>query len=115
MSNRPEHFLLLILKNGIGGVLSNLGLKELRLSETEKYAHVTFFLNGGRDAPSPKVKTCDMQSEINAPEVTEHLVNAITGGQKPLLKGGNLAGLEPTMLAILGVRQPVKMTGRPLI
>lgn len=79
------------VKNGIGEVLSNLGLKQLRIAETEKYAHVTFFLNGGRDAPfpgeerilvpSPKVKTYDMQPEMSAQEVTEHLVNAITGGQ----------------------------------
>ncbi len=198
------------VKNSIGEVLSNLGMKQLRLAETEKYAHVTFFLNGGRDAPfpgedrilvpSPKVKTYDMQPEMSAPEVTEHLVNAITGGQydviicnyancdmvghtgkldaaikavetvdaslqkivdalkqvggqmlltadhgnieqmldpdthqphtahtmnlvplvhvggsKPLVDGGNLADLAPTMLAILGVQQPAEMTGRSLI
>jgi 2,3-bisphosphoglycerate-independent phosphoglycerate mutase len=185
-------------------------LKQLRLAETEKYAHVTFFLSGGRDAPfdgedrilvpSPKVKTYDMQPEMSAPEVTEHLVSAITGGKydviicnyancdmvghtgkldaaikavetvdsclgeivtalnkvggqmlltadhgnieqmldeetgqphtahtmnlvplvhvggsKPLLEGGSLADLAPTMLAILGVQQPVEMTGRSLI
>ncbi|OAI10665.1 2,3-bisphosphoglycerate-independent phosphoglycerate mutase [Methylomonas lenta] len=198
------------VKNSIGEVLSNLGLKQLRLAETEKYAHVTFFLSGGRDAPfegedrilvpSPKVKTYDMQPEMSAPEVTEHLVSAITGGKydviicnyancdmvghtgkldaaikavetvdsclgeivtalnkvggqmlltadhgnieqmldeetgqphtahtmnlvplvhvggsKPLLEGGSLADLAPTMLAILGVQQPVEMTGRSLI
>lgn len=198
------------VKNGIGEVLANLGLKQLRLAETEKYAHVTFFLNGGRDAPfvgeerilvpSPQVKTYDLQPEMSAAQVTEHLVNAITGGQfdviicnyancdmvghtgkldaaikavetidtclqkivdalqevggqllltadhgnieqmidrdsgqahtahttnlvplvhvggsKPLLEGGNLADLAPTMLAILGVPQPVEMTGRSLI
>jgi len=196
--------------NSIGEVVANLGLKQLRLAETEKYAHVTFFLNGGRDAPfqgedrilvpSPKVKTYDMQPEMSAPEVTEHLVKAITGGQydliicnyancdmvghtgkldaaikavetvdkclgqivdalmlvgaqmllipdhgnieqmtdaltgqahtahtmnlvplvhvggdKPLLTGGNLADLAPTMLAILGIPQPLEMTGRSLI
>ncbi len=78
------------VKNGIGEVLSNLGLKQLRLAETEKYAHVTFFLNGGRDeaydgeerilVQSPRVKTYDMQPEMSAPEVTEHLVSAINGG-----------------------------------
>lgn len=198
------------VKNSIGEVLSNLGLKQLRLAETEKYAHVTFFLSGGRDAPfegeerilvpSPKVKTYDMQPEMSAPEVTEHLVDAITGGKydviicnyancdmvghtgkldaaikavetvdgclakivtalkqvggqmlltadhgnieqmldeqtgqphtahtmncvplvhvggsKPLLEGGSLADLAPSMLAILGVPQPVEMTGRSLI
>jgi 2,3-bisphosphoglycerate-independent phosphoglycerate mutase len=79
------------IKNGLGEVLSNLGMKQLRLAETEKYAHVTFFLNGGMDTPfpgedrilvpSPKVRTYDMQPEMCAAEVTDHLVEAITGGQ----------------------------------
>ena len=76
------------MKNGLGEVLANLGLTQLRLAETEKYAHVTFFLSGGIDTPyqgedrilvpSPKVRTYDMQPEMSAPEVTDHLVNAIT-------------------------------------
>lgn len=198
------------VKNSIGEVIANLGMKQLRLAETEKYAHVTFFLNGGRDepfagedrilVPSPKVKTYDMQPEMSAAEVTEHLVAAITGGQydviicnyancdmvghtgnleaaitavetidnslsqvvaaleqvggqmlvtadhgnieqmrdeqsgqahtahttnlvplvhvggsRPLLDGGNLADLAPTMLAILQIPQPVEMTGRCLL
>jgi 2,3-bisphosphoglycerate-independent phosphoglycerate mutase len=79
------------IKNGLGEYLSNLGMKQLRLAETEKYAHVTFFLNGGIDTPfpgedrilvpSPKVRTYDLQPEMNAPEVTDHLVEAITGGK----------------------------------
>ena len=79
------------VKNGLGEVLANSGLKQLRLAETEKYAHVTFFLNGGRDepfeneerilVPSPKVKTYDLQPEMSAPEVTGHLVDAIKGGE----------------------------------
>jgi 2,3-bisphosphoglycerate-independent phosphoglycerate mutase len=79
------------VKNGLGEVLSNANLTQLRLAETEKYAHVTFFLNGGRDepfpgesrilVPSPKVKTYDMQPEMNAAIVTDHLVESITGGQ----------------------------------
>ena len=79
------------VKNGLGEVLSNSGMKQLRLAETEKYAHVTFFLNGGRDepfkneerilVPSPKVKTYDMQPEMSAAEVTDHLVGAIKGGE----------------------------------
>lgn len=198
------------VKNSIGEVLANLGMKQLRLAETEKYAHVTFFLNGGRDepfegedrilVPSPKVKTYDMQPEMSALEVTDHLTGAIAsgkydliicnyancdmvghtgnlaaaikavetidsclgkivaalqqvdgqllltadhgnieqmvdeqsgqahtahtmnlvplvhiGGSKPLLDGGNLADLAPTLLAILEVPQPVEMTGRSLI
>ncbi len=79
------------IKNGLGEYLSALGMKQLRLAETEKYAHVTFFLNGGIDTPfpgedrilvpSPQVRTYDLQPEMNAPEVTDHLVAAITGGQ----------------------------------
>lgn len=79
------------IKNGLGEVLSNAGLTQLRLAETEKYAHVTFFLNGGRDEsfkgesrimiPSPQVRTYDLQPEMSAGEVTDELVKAITGGQ----------------------------------
>ena len=198
------------IKNSLGEYLSVLGMKQLRLAETEKYAHVTFFLNGGVDTPfpgeerilvpSPKVRTYDLQPEMNAGEVTDHLVAAITGGNydviicnyancdmvghtgiipaailavetidkclervldalklvggrllltadhgnieqmvdkdtgqphtahttnqvplvyvcgdKPLLSGGGLSDLAPTMLAILGVSQPLEMTGRSLI
>jgi len=208
--NYPIAYPSIDVKNGIGEVLSDQGLKQLRLAETEKYAHVTFFLNGGRDATfpgedrilvqSPKVKTYDLQPEMSAPEVTDHLVKAIldqqydviicnyancdmvghtgkleaaikavetidgclqkivdainqvggqmlltadhgnieqmidpetrqphtahttnpvplvyVGGDKPLADGGNLADLAPTMLAILGIQQPVEMTGRSLI
>ncbi len=79
------------IKNGLGEYLSTIGMKQLRLAETEKYAHVTFFLNGGIDTPfpgedrilvpSPQVRTYDLQPEMNAAEVTDHLVEAITGGQ----------------------------------
>lgn len=67
--------------------LSNQGKKQLHIAETEKYAHVTFFFNGGREAPfegedrilvpSPKVATYDLQPEMSAPEVTDKLVDAI--------------------------------------
>jgi 2,3-bisphosphoglycerate-independent phosphoglycerate mutase len=79
------------MKNGLGEVLANAGMTQLRLAETEKYAHVTFFLNGGVDTPfageerilvpSPQVRTYDLQPEMSAPEVTDHLVEAITGGK----------------------------------
>ncbi len=75
----------------LGQVLAEHGLKQLRLAETEKYAHVTFFFNGGTDAPfegesrilipSPQVKTYDLQPEMSAPEVTDELVKAIEGGE----------------------------------
>lgn len=87
----PVAFEPIEVNNGLGEVLSNQGLKQLRLSETEKYAHVTFFMNGGIDEafdgedriliPSPKVKTYDLQPEMSAPEVTDELVAAITGGK----------------------------------
>jgi 2,3-bisphosphoglycerate-independent phosphoglycerate mutase len=72
------------VKNGLGEVLSSQGLTQLRLAETEKYAHVTFFFNGGVENPfpgetrvlitSPKVKTYDLKPEMSAPEVTDTLV-----------------------------------------
>jgi len=75
------------IKNTLGEVLAQQGLSQLRLAETEKYAHVTFFMNGGVDepnkgeerilVPSPKVKTYDLQPEMNAAKVTAHLVKAI--------------------------------------
>mgnify|MGYP001027924871 CR=1 FL=1 len=73
--------------NALGEVLSKAGLKQLRIAETEKYAHVTFFFNGGRELvfegeeriliPSPKVKTYDLKPEMSAFELTDALVDAI--------------------------------------
>lgn len=75
------------LANVLGQVLATAGKKQLRIAETEKYAHVTFFFNGGEEAtfdgeerilvPSPKVATYDLQPEMSAAEVTDHLVEAI--------------------------------------
>ncbi|MFI3306437.1 MAG: 2,3-bisphosphoglycerate-independent phosphoglycerate mutase [Rikenellaceae bacterium] len=77
--------------NTLGEYVSSLGLQQLRIAETEKYAHVTFFLNGGREecfegeerilVASPKVATYDLQPEMSAPEVAEKLVVAL-GEQK---------------------------------
>ncbi|MBK8817198.1 MAG: 2,3-bisphosphoglycerate-independent phosphoglycerate mutase [Methylococcaceae bacterium] len=87
----PVAFPTVDIKNSLGEYLSKLGMTQLRLAETEKYAHVTFFLNGGVDAsfpgedrilvPSPKVRTYDMQPEMSLPEVTDHLVEAIESGK----------------------------------
>ena len=73
--------------NTLAEYLSKAGKKQLHIAETEKYAHVTFFFNGGREAPyegeerilvpSPKVATYDLKPEMSAPEVTEKLVEAI--------------------------------------
>ncbi len=75
------------LKNTFGEYISNKGLKQLRIAETEKYAHVTFFFNGGKEeqyagedrilVPSPKVETYDLKPEMSAYEVTEKVVEAI--------------------------------------
>jgi 2,3-bisphosphoglycerate-independent phosphoglycerate mutase len=75
------------LDDTFGEVVSNAGLTQLRIAETEKYAHVTFFFNGGREmvfpgeerilVPSPKVATYDQQPEMSALEVTDKVVEAI--------------------------------------
>jgi 2,3-bisphosphoglycerate-independent phosphoglycerate mutase len=74
-----------------GQVVADAGLTQLRIAETEKYAHVTFFFNGGEETqfpgeerilvPSPKVATYDLQPEMSAPEVTDRLVEAIASGR----------------------------------
>ena len=79
------------VQNTIGEYVSKQGLKQLRIAETEKYAHVTFFLNGGREelfeneerilVASPKVATYDLQPEMSAYEVKDKLVEAL-GEQK---------------------------------
>ncbi|NNE79348.1 MAG: 2,3-bisphosphoglycerate-independent phosphoglycerate mutase [Silicimonas sp.] len=75
------------IENTLGSWVAQQGLRQFRLAETEKYPHVTFFLNGGREdpedgedrymAPSPKVATYDLQPEMSAAEVTENFVAAI--------------------------------------
>ena len=79
------------LHNTFGEYLAKLGKKQLRLAETEKYAHVTFFFNGGVETPndgedrilvpSPKVATYDLQPEMSAPAVCDNLVEAIRSGK----------------------------------
>ncbi len=79
------------LSNTFGEYMSKLGKTQLRIAETEKYAHVTFFFNGGVEAPyegedrvlinSPKVATYDLQPEMSAPEVTEAVVERIKSGK----------------------------------
>jgi 2,3-bisphosphoglycerate-independent phosphoglycerate mutase len=87
----PVAFPPVRLHNTFGQYISGLGLHQLRLTETEKYAHVTFFFNGGREepfegedrilVPSPKVATYDEKPDMSAPEVTDHLVAAIESGE----------------------------------
>jgi 2,3-bisphosphoglycerate-independent phosphoglycerate mutase len=83
------------LSNVLGEVVAAAGLKQLRMAETEKYAHVTYFLNGGREepypgedrimVPSPKVATYDVQPEMSAPELTRKALDAIRLGKYDLI------------------------------
>ncbi|HDS1734190.1 2,3-bisphosphoglycerate-independent phosphoglycerate mutase [Pseudomonas sp. BP8] len=83
----PAAFAPASLNNVLGEYLAKNGKTQLRIAETEKYAHVTFFFSGGREEPfegeerilipSPKVATYDLQPEMNAPEVTDRIVEAI--------------------------------------
>ncbi len=78
------------LDNGLGETIAKHRLRQLRIAETEKYAHVTYFFNGGQDIefngeerlliPSPRVQTYDMQPEMSALKLTECLTQAIKGG-----------------------------------
>ncbi|MDK2985035.1 MAG: 2,3-bisphosphoglycerate-independent phosphoglycerate mutase [Clostridia bacterium] len=87
----PVAFPPLNLKNTLGEVLAHNGIKQLRIAETEKYAHVTFFFNGGVEEenpgedriliPSPKVATYDMQPEMSANEVTDRVIAEIESGK----------------------------------
>jgi len=83
------------VRETLGEVMAEHGLKQLRIAETEKYAHVTFFLNGGREepfpgedrilVPSPKVSTYDHKPEMSAYQVTDRLEEAIAGGKYDLI------------------------------
>ena len=79
------------IRNGLGEYIANVGLHQLRIAETEKYPHVTFFFNGGEEmsypgedrilVPSPDVATYDLKPEMSAFEVTDKLVDAIRSKQ----------------------------------
>jgi 2,3-bisphosphoglycerate-independent phosphoglycerate mutase len=106
------------IRNTFGEIISNHGLTQLRIAETEKYAHVTFFFNGGKEeqyegedrilVPSPKVETYDMQPEMSAEEVTDNVVNAINSGKYDAIilnyanpdMVGHTGSLEATMKAL---------------
>ena len=90
MPNVEVAFPRITVKNGLGEYLSQMGMTQLRIAETEKYAHVTFFFNGGCETvfpgedrvlvASPKVATYDLQPEMSAAEVTEKCVERIESG-----------------------------------
>ena len=81
--------------NILGEVVAHAGRTQLRMAETEKYPHVTYFLNGGREepyagedrimVPSPKVATYDLQPEMSAPELTDKAVAAVNSGKYDLI------------------------------
>ena len=83
------------LRNTLGEYVSGLGLRQLRIAETEKYAHVTFFFNGGLEEPyqgeerilvaSPKVATYDLQPEMSAYEVTDRVLERIGSGELDMI------------------------------
>ncbi|HZW48968.1 MAG TPA: 2,3-bisphosphoglycerate-independent phosphoglycerate mutase [Bacillota bacterium] len=91
----PIAFQPLNMSNTLGEIVSKAGLHQLRLAETEKYAHVTFFFNGGAERklvgeervliPSPKVATYDLQPQMSAPAITAHLVDAIVNKKYDLI------------------------------
>lgn len=118
------------LSNILGELVSDAGLKQLRIAETEKYAHVTFFFNGGREAvfegedriliPSPQVATYDLQPEMSAPEVTDNLVSAISSGKYDLIivnyANGDMVGhtgdLEAARKAAVAIDQSLNALER---
>ncbi|MCL2355642.1 MAG: 2,3-bisphosphoglycerate-independent phosphoglycerate mutase [Defluviitaleaceae bacterium] len=95
IANKHVAFRAQSMDNVLGKYLSDKGLTQLRLAETEKYAHVTFFFNGGNEAPydgedrilvsSPKVATYDLQPEMSAPEVADKLIEAIESQKYDLI------------------------------
>ncbi len=104
--------------NSLGECVAKAGLKQLRIAETEKYAHVTFFFNGGKEAvfaneerilvPSPKVSTYDLQPEMSAYELTDKLTEALLSKQYSLIIAnfanadmvGHTGNFEATVKAI---------------
>jgi len=106
------------LDNTLGEVISQQGLTQLRIAETEKYPHVTFFFSGGREQefpgekrvliPSPKVATYDLKPEMSAPEVTEAVVKEIEADSVDVMilnfancdMVGHSGKMEPTIQAV---------------
>ncbi|WP_332686712.1 2,3-bisphosphoglycerate-independent phosphoglycerate mutase [Bosea sp. (in: a-proteobacteria)] len=106
----PALFAPQSLANGLGETVSGAGLKQIRFAETEKYPHVTYFFNGGREepypgeersmTPSPKVATYDLQPEMSAPELTGKVVAAVESGAYDLFV---LNFANPDMVGHTGV------------
>jgi 2,3-bisphosphoglycerate-independent phosphoglycerate mutase len=117
----------------LGELVSLEGWRQLRTAETEKYAHVTFFFNGGREepfpgeerrlVPSPKVATYDLQPEMSCPEVARGLVAAIRGGEYRLLvcnlANGDMVGhsgyLSAAVSALGAVDDAVRLVAQEVL
>ncbi|MAY84318.1 MAG: phosphoglycerate mutase (2,3-diphosphoglycerate-independent) [Flavobacteriales bacterium] len=103
------------LKNTLGEVISNAGKTQVRIAETEKYPHVTFFFSGGREQsfkgedriliPSPKVATYDLQPEMSAEEVTQNILESIDKNQPDFIC---LNFANPDMVGHTGVFPAIK-------
>ncbi|WP_336811161.1 2,3-bisphosphoglycerate-independent phosphoglycerate mutase [Bosea sp. MMO-172] len=106
----PMLFAAQTLANGLGETVAKAGRRQIRMAETEKYPHVTYFFNGGEEtpypgedrvmAPSPKVATYDLQPEMSAPELTAKAVEAIDSGRYDLVV---LNFANPDMVGHTGV------------
>jgi 2,3-bisphosphoglycerate-independent phosphoglycerate mutase len=108
--------------------LAEHGVRQLHVAETEKYAHVTYFFNGGREeewagetrilVPSPRdVGTYDQKPEMSAAEVATRFCDEVGDGYDTIRvrEGGELADLVPTALDLLGLEKPLQMAGKSLI
>ena len=121
------------LKRVLGEIVSDAGLTQLRIAETEKYAHVTYFFNGGEEGvfpgedriliPSPKVATYDLKPEMSAPEVTDKLVSVIKNKEYDLIvvnyANGDMVGhtgvLEATVKAAGTIDQCLRRLEKVLL
>lgn len=117
------------LVNSFGEYMQDQGKTQLRIAETEKYAHVTFFFNGGKESefkgedriliPSPDVATYDLKPEMSAPEVTDKLVEAIESGKYDVVicnyANGDMVGHSGVFSAAVAAVEAVdKCVGRVL-
>lgn len=117
------------LENVLGEYLANTGRTQLRIAETEKYAHVTFFFNGGREQPfanedrelipSPQVKTYDLQPEMSAFEVTDKLVAAINSNKYDVIicnyANGDMVGHTGNFAAAVKAVEAVDKCLKPIV
>lgn len=119
------------LKNTFGEYVSKSGYSQLRIAETEKYAHVTFFFNGGEEkqyenedrilVPSPKVETYDQKPEMSAYEVTDKVLEAIKNDKYDCIilnyantdMVGHTGSLEAAIKAVEAVDECVRKGSRP--